>query len=193
MQGKSDVKTKGSKLTDMSESEIEQLIKECLAQNRNAQRTFYEIFYGFAMGICLRYASNRYEAAEIMNKGFENVFTCLNAYNYRYTFKAWLGKIMVNASIDYYHDALKMTLTEDCDAEDFLINEVDPERRLSSNDLLAIIQQLCPCYRIIFSLFAIEGHSHEEIAKMLNIDPSTSESVLCKARIQLMEIILGVN
>jgi RNA polymerase sigma-70 factor (ECF subfamily) len=183
----------GNKLKDMGESEIEELIKECLAQNRNAQRTFYELFYGFAMGICLRYASNRFEAAEIMNKGFKNVFTCLNAYNYQYTFKAWLGKIMVNASIDYYHDTMKMGLTEDCNDTDYPINEADPEIKLSCDDLLAIIQQLYPHYRIIFNLFAIENHSHEEIAKILNIDAATSEFVLCKARIRLKEIIWGIN
>lgn len=177
----------------MSESEIEQLIKECLEPKRNAQKTLYKLFYESAMSICLRYSNNRDEAAEIMNNGFANVFTSLNAYDHQRPFKKWIGKFMVNASIDYYRDDLKMVLTEDLNIADHLIQEVYTDVKLNSDGLRAIIRQLHPGCRIIFNLFAIEGYSHEEIAKMLNINREVSEANLYKARVQLHQMIGELN
>jgi len=176
----------------MSELEIEQLIKECLEQNRAAQKAFYQLFYSFAMGICLRYSNNSNEAVVVMNKGFAKVFTGLSSYNRDYPFKAWLGQIMVNTSIDYYCNDLKIALSEDLDV-DYMVNELSGASKLSHDNLLAIIHQLSPCYRIIFNLFVIEGYSHEQIAKLLNINPGVCESALYKARIQLKEIMLTIN
>ncbi|MEN0052535.1 MAG: sigma-70 family RNA polymerase sigma factor [Mucilaginibacter sp.] len=177
----------------MSKLEIEQLIKECLEPKRNAQKTLYQLFYGPAMSICLRYSNNRNEAVEIMNNGFTHVFTSLNAYDHRYSFKKWVGQFMVNASIDYYRDDLRMVLSEDLNVADYLTPEVDTGLKLNSDNLRAVIRQLHPGFRIIFNLFAIDGYSHDEIAKILNIDREVSESNLYKARTQLHQMIQELN
>ena len=97
----------------MSESNIEQLIYECIKQSRSAQKTLYKSFYGFAMAICLRYSNNRYEASEIVNQGFLKVFTSLHKRNPQHSFNAWLKKIMVNTSIDHYRSNIKTAAFED--------------------------------------------------------------------------------
>ena len=92
----------------MGEEELHQLIRGCIKQDRKCQKMLYKAFYGFAMGICLRYANNRDEAAEVMNQGFMKVFTHIERFDTtRGPFKAWLGKIMMNVSIDYYRANLK--------------------------------------------------------------------------------------
>ena len=177
----------------MSNSEIGQLINDCLEQNRSAQKILYQTFYGFAMGICLRYANNRHDAAEILNKGFLKVFTSINKYHHRYPFKAWLSKIMINTSIGHYRSDMKIASFENLDTADYPTEEECTNTKLSYDDLLVKVQELAPGFRIVFNLYAIEGYSHEQISKMLNINIRTSELNLFKARMKLKEMILKAN
>jgi RNA polymerase sigma factor (sigma-70 family) len=177
----------------MSESEIGQLINECLEQNRSAQKIIYQTFYHFAMGICLRYANNRSDAAEILNKGFLKVFTKINRYHHRNPFKAWLGETMVNTSIRHYRSNMETASFDGLDTADYTTKEQCANTKLNYDDLLAIVQELPPGYRIVFNLYVIEGYSHEQISKMLNMNIKTSESNLFKARRKLKEMFLKAN
>jgi len=177
----------------MGEEELHQLINGCLRQDRKSQKMLYKAFYGFSMGICLRYAGNRDQAAEVMNQGFFKVFTRIESYDFDKPFKAWLGKIMINTSIDYYRANLKMAYAEDLDKAEHMTDGELPDRNLSYNDLLAMVQQLPTAYRTVFNLFAIEGYSHEEIGEMLNINAGTSKSNLHKARIKLKKMVLEAD
>jgi RNA polymerase sigma factor (sigma-70 family) len=173
----------------MGEEELHQLIGGCIKQERSSQKLLYKAFYGFSMGICLRYANNREEAAEVMNQGFFKVFTRIETYDTSRPFKAWLGKIMMNVSIDYYRSNLKMAYTEDLDKAEYVTDGELADRKLNYDDLLAMIQKLPNAYRTVFNLFAIEGYSHEEIGEMLNISSGTSKSNLHKARQKLKQMI----
>jgi RNA polymerase sigma factor (sigma-70 family) len=58
---------------------------------------------------------------------------------------------------------------------------------LSAEDLLGLIQQLTPKYRMVFNLYAIEGYNHKEIGELLGISEGTSKSNLSRARLILQE------
>ncbi len=177
----------------MGEEELHQLIAGCIKQDRKCQKMLYKAFYGFSMGICLRYAGNRDEAAEVMNQGFFKVFTHIQSFDTSRPFKAWLGKIMMNVSIDYYRANLKMAYTEDLEQAEHVSDGDIADKNLNYNDLLAMVQKLPQAYRTVFNLFAIEGYSHEEIATMLNINAGTSKSNLHKARQKLKNMILKAD
>jgi RNA polymerase sigma factor (sigma-70 family) len=108
-------------------------------------------------------------------------------------FKAWLGRIMMNVSIDYYRANLKMAYTDDLDKAEHLTDGELVDRNLNYEDLLRMVQQLPQAYRTVFNLFAIDGYSHEEIGDMLNISPGTSKSNLHKARQKLKTMILKAD
>ena len=163
----------------MGEVELDQIISGCLKQDKKCQKLLYKAFYSFAMGICLRYAGNREEAAEVMNRGFLKIFNHINGFDTRKPFKAWLCATMVNVFIDFYHSNLKMAYTSKTDR---IKNDALIDRKLARNDFLQMVQQLPLVYRIVFNLFSIDGYSHEEIAVMLNIDVGTSKNNLDKAR-----------
>jgi len=177
----------------MGEEELHQLISGCIKQDRKCQKMLYKAFYGFAMGICLRYANDRDEAAGVMNQGFFKVFTHIESYDKVRPFKAWLGKIMMNASIDAYRANLKMAYAEDLDSAKHLTDGDMVDKNLNYEDLLKMVQKLPQAYRTVFNLFAIEGYSHEEIGEMLNINPGTSKSNLHKARQKLKQMILNAD
>lgn len=177
----------------MGEEEIHQLVKGCLKNDRLSQKLLYKAFYGFAMGICLRYATNRYEASEIMNQGFFKVFKNIDKYDADKPLKAWVGRIMINTSVDYYRANLKISQTEELENAGHFEDYNYADRNLSYNELLAMVSRLTPAYRTIFNLYAIEGYSHDEIADMLNISPGTSKSNLHKAREKLKVMVSVYN
>jgi RNA polymerase sigma-70 factor (ECF subfamily) len=173
----------------MGEEELHQLIGGCIKKDRYSQKMLYKAFYGFSMGICLRYANNRDEAAEVMNQGFFKVFTRIETYDRSRPFKAWLGRIMTNASIDYYRANLKMAYTDDLDKAEHISDGDFADKKLNYDDLLKMVQKLPPAYRAVFNLFAVEGYTHEEIGELLNISAGTSKSNLHKARQKLKQMI----
>jgi RNA polymerase sigma factor (sigma-70 family) len=177
----------------MGEAELLKLIAGCQKQDRKNQKMLYKTFYGFSMGICLRYAGNRYEAAEIMNLGFLKVFTHLDKYDPAKPFKAWVGRIMMNASIDYYRSNLRTAHTDDLEKAEDTSNDDFSDKKLMYDDLLSMIQQLPQAYRTVFNLYAIEGYTHEEIGDMLGISAGTSKSNLFKARDKLKTLIKNSN
>jgi len=177
----------------MGEEELHQLIQGCVKQDRKSQKMLYKAFYGFSMAICLRYAGNRDEAAEVMNQGFFKVFKNIDRYDTDRPFKAWLGKIMMNVSIDYYRANLKMAYTEDLESAEHVSDGDYTDKNLNYNDLLDMVQKLPQAYRTVFNLFAIDGYSHDEIGEMLNINPGTSKSNLFKARQKLKQMILDAD
>ena len=63
--------------------------------------------------------------------------------------------------------------------------DIEPENIISNitaDDLIGLIQELSPQYRMVFNLYALEGFSHKEIAKKLEISEGTSKSNLARAR-----------
>jgi len=175
----------------MGEEELKRVLAGCLKNDRKDQKTLYKTFYGFAMGICLRYAVNRYEALEVLNQGFYKVFTKLDQFDYAKPFKAWLGRIMINTAINYYRSNLKMAYTESLDDIEYAGDYVLPDHKLEYDDLLAMVQKLPQAYRTVFNLYAIEGYTHEEIGELLGISDGTSKSNLFKAREKLKKMIIA--
>jgi RNA polymerase sigma-70 factor (ECF subfamily) len=173
----------------MEEKDLQRLIDGCIEQDRQSQELLYKKLYGFALKICLRYAANRSDASEVLNEGFFKAFTNIEKYDKNWPFKAWLSKIMYNTSIDYYRANLRWSQIGNLDKLDYMSNEATIEHKLGYDDLLAIIQQLPPAYRIIFNLYAVDGYSHEEIAEMVGISASTSRSNLHKARQKLQQML----
>ena len=166
-----------------------QLREECIRGLAGSQKKLYYNFYGFAMGICLRYARDRDEVVEILNDGFYKVLTRLDRYDPSKPFLPWLSRIMTNTAIDHYRSELKHPITSDLTELEVQGKETDIQSKLNYDDLIKLIQTLPPGYRTVFNLFAIDGFTHEEIAKKLGISIGTSKSNLFKARQKLRSMI----
>jgi RNA polymerase sigma factor (sigma-70 family) len=172
------------------QNQIKSLLEGCIAQDRVKQKSLYRGFYGYGMGICLLYAGNRQEAAEILNDGFMKVFSNLKKFDLSKPFKPWLRKILVNTAINQYHHKQRQVQMEQMDS---IQNESDTEKILSGisyEEVIGLLQKLSPGYRTVFNLYVIEGYNHEEIANMLNISVGTSKSNLFKAKENLRKIVI---
>ncbi|MDO8991651.1 RNA polymerase sigma factor [Daejeonella sp.] len=166
-----------------------QLREDCIRGLASSQKKLYYNFYGFAMGICLRYACDRDEAKQIVNDGFYKVLTRLDRYDPSKPFLPWLSRIMTNTAIDHYRAELKHPITSDLAELEFKGKENDIQSKLNYDDLIKLVQNLPPGYRTVFNLFAIDGFTHEEISEQLGISVGTSKSNLFKARQKLRSML----
>ena len=169
---------------------IQLIIEGCKRGNRNSQRILFEQYAGYGMSICLRYAKNREEAEEILNNGFLKTLNKIEQYDTQYPFQVWLRKIMINTAVDY-HRANKNQLTFlELQPNNSKSVEDTPMPMLSPNeDVLPILQQLSPAYRMVFNLSVMEGYKHDEIAEMLGISAGASRSNLARAKEKLRAIV----
>jgi RNA polymerase sigma-70 factor (ECF subfamily) len=138
----------------------------------------------------LRYVTNKEESEEILNDVFLKVFNNLHKYDQTQPFKAWLRTIVVHTAIDYYRKAQKYQLQIDIDEVDAVDFNPDIISKISAEEILALIQKLPPAYRMVFTLYVVEGYNHREIADLLNIKEGTSKSNLQDARKKLQKMIL---
>lgn len=175
------------------EKELKPLIEGCLRQEIEYQEKLYKRLYSFALGKCLRYANNKYDAAEILNDGFLKVFKNIHKYDYSWPFHSWVGKIMSNTAIDRYRAELKHSHTQELTVAEDHGQEASIYQAMNYQDMLKMIQKLPVSYRTVFNLFAIDGYSHEEISKMLGISIGTSKSNLFKARQKLQRALQKTN
>ncbi|QNR87235.1 sigma-70 family RNA polymerase sigma factor [Pedobacter riviphilus] len=174
---------------DREDIVIQKYIQGCIRNERDSQKALYQHFYSFAMGICLRYANDRLDAAGILNDGFFKAFKNINKYEPTKAFLPWLGRIITNTAIDYYRANLKFADHVDILDHENIAQVSSVYDKLAYHDLLALVQRLSAGYRTVFNLFAIDGYTHEEIAEMLGISVGTSKSNLFKARQKLQEML----
>ncbi|WP_266368877.1 RNA polymerase sigma factor [Tellurirhabdus rosea] len=171
-------------------ADIPALLTECQSGNRKSQERLYREFYGYAMGICLRYSYSREDAVEILNDSFLKVFTRAHQYRPEVPFKLWLRRILINSAVDYHRQQQKHRFHEDIGRADQLPTvEANALEQITHSELLDMIRQLSPAYRLVFNLYVIDGFSHEEIAAQLQISIGTSKSNLSRAREQLKSML----
>jgi len=164
-------------------------ISACVRKERWAQKKLYEDHYSKMMGVCLRYSNNREDALDILHEGFIKIFKNMSKYQSGTSLSAWIRRIMVNTSIDYYRKSIRRR-TEDLEtAYDVSSNDANVISQCSEKEILSAVQTLSPAYRTVFNLYVIEGYSHREIADQLRITESTSRSNLVKARLKLKELL----
>lgn len=137
--------------------------------------------------VCLRYARNSADAADMLQEGFVKVFTKLDQYQFQGSFEGWIRRIMVNTALRTYQKQRFDLEHSGYEVLPDLPVTPDAFSRISEAELLALIEKLPDGYRVIFNLVAIEGYSHAEVANVLQIQESTSRSQLTKARRWLCE------
>lgn len=159
-----------------------ELIRGCIRKDATCQRKLFELYAGKMMSVCLRYAADAAEAEDMLQEGFIRIFSYIHQFKFEGSFEGWLRRIVVNSALKQLQKK-RISFTEISDHQDHS-PRMDPYvyANLGEEDLMKLINALPEGYRVVFNLSVIEGYSHEEIAQLLNVQPSTSRSQLVKAR-----------
>ncbi len=166
------------------------LIDGCKNGDQKAQFQIYKLYYKAMFNTSLRIVSDTMEAEDIMQEAFLSAFEKIDTYSGTVSFGAWLKKIVINRSLDAV--SRQKAIFEDIDTHYELQEEsggdTDDTMGLEEkmNEVKVAINNLPDGYRIILSLYLLEGYDHDEIAEILNITSSTSRSQLSRARQKLL-------
>lgn len=166
-------------------SEIAFLLQQCKEHNQKAQLAIYNQYYSAMFNVAFRIVNDKTLAEEIMQDGFLSAFTKLDSYSGNVTFGAWLKKIVVNRSINELKK--NSNYQTECLSENFEVVDPNEEESLSVNSLkaeqvLKIMQGLKPNYKVILTLFFIEGYDLEEISGILNISNENCRTTMSRAK-----------
>lgn len=167
----------------------DELIRQCKSGSLKYQELLYKQFYGYAIGISLRYCQNRDDAMEVVNDAFIKLFKSIDSFNAEKPFKAWLRTIVVNTAIDRRRKDIKLLQNTDLDEAGHLTIGISAIEDLLADDIIKMMQTLPPIQLAIFNLFEIDGYNHDEIGEMLKIPASSSRVYLSRAKEKLRKVI----
>jgi RNA polymerase sigma factor (sigma-70 family) len=167
----------------------DEIISQCKKGSLKYQELLYKQFYGYAMGISLRYSLQRDDALEVVNDAFIKVFKAIENYDADKPFKAWLRSVIVNTAIDRRRKELKFQLNVELENATPVISNANIIENLSAADILNMMKQLPVMQQTIFNMYEIDGYSHDEIASLLNIPVSSSRVYLSRAKEKLRSLI----
>jgi len=152
----------------------------------------YKLYYKAMYNTSLRIVKSQMEAEDIMQESFLTVFQKISDYKGDATFGAWLKRIVINNSIDAVKKNDVLKFSEEI-GEEFIevADEVKEEKHHEFNaiQIQNAIDHLPNGYRVIVSLYLLEGYDHEEIAQILKISSSTSRSQYNRGKNKLKELL----
>jgi RNA polymerase sigma factor (sigma-70 family) len=169
------------------------LIERCREGRRDAQFELYRLYSRAMYNTALRMVRNPHDAEDILQSVFVEVFTKLDSFRYESSIGAWMKRITVNKCINFMKSR-RMELTELTASHDKMEQpEKEPEMPFSVEKINKAIESLPDGYRVVFSLYALEGYDHEEIGQILGVTEATSKSQYSRAKAKLREVLTGTS
>ncbi len=168
------------------------MIESCMQGDIRAQYQLYSLYSKAMYNICYRMTNVQEEAEDLLQESFSYAFGKLRSFRFESSFGAWLKRIVVNTCINHlkkkrvelvYTDQHADSSDEDEDAD-------YGESRLQLGQVMQAMEKLPEGYRVVFSLYLIEGYDHKEIAEILGISESTSKSQFLRAKKKMKAMLL---
>ena len=163
-------------------SQLKNIIKGCVKGKTEAQGALFRNYSKMLFGVCMRYTKDVSAAEDVLHEGFIKIFTNIASFKNKGSFEGWMRRIMVNTALERYRKNFQMYSVDDIIETESEANKNIIVSELSAQELLLIIKDLPPAYKMVFNLYAIDGYSHKEISEILNISIGTSKSNLSRAR-----------
>jgi len=168
------------------------VIDRCRKGEQKAQFQIYKLYYKAMYNTSYRIVNDRMEAEDIMQESFLKAFDKIDTYSGKVSFGAWLKRIVINHSLDELKKKkVELDSLEDniYDIEEDETEEEEDEKETweKVEEIREAINELPAGYRIVLSLYLLEGYDHEEIAEIMNMTSSTSRSQYTRAKKKLKE------
>ena len=170
-------------------------IRQCQNNDNKMVGVIFQRLHPSLIGLCYRYLGSTNDAEDVVMVSWLKVIQKIQEFKYEHplSFYSYLKRICINECLNLLRSKNNFNLISLHNLSEIDEPFSDDIHQLDTKVLLEIIAQLPIGYRTVFNLFAIEGHSHAEIASMLQITESTSKSQFRKARLNLMQYINKLN
>mmetsp|Transcript_15566 Transcript_15566/g.18094 ORF Transcript_15566/g.18094 Transcript_15566/m.18094 type:complete len:186 (-) Transcript_15566:1461-2018(-) len=170
------------------------IINQCKNNNAKAQMQLYNLYCKGMFLVSYRYVKDRCIAEDVMQDAFLKAFKNIEKYKNEVAFGAWLKRIVINQSIDH----LKKKKLELVSINEEITTKVEDdnwqiESHISVDMIIEKINALKEKYRLVLSLYLLEGYDHQEISQVLNITENTSRTHLLRGKKILKEQLKNSN
>jgi len=179
---------------------IYHIVNGCINKEPKYQRLLYDRYRGYASKVVFRYIYRYEKAIDVVTDGFVKAFNHFDQFkkcnddndeDVEKLLMGWLKRIMVNCSIDELRRSSMLPEIGGIPEDVWEISDrnYDADQLMLYKDLITLIKELPPNYRVVFNLYVLDGYAHTQIADMLKISISTSRSSLSRARAFLQTLI----
>jgi RNA polymerase sigma factor (sigma-70 family) len=170
------------------------IIDLCKENNAKAQMQLYNLYCKAMFLVAYRYVKDRFLAEDVMQDAFIKAFKNIHNYKNEVAFGAWLKRIVINQSIDELKKN-KLELVAINDDVLTIENKGDwkVDRTISVHEIIGKLKLLDEKYRLVVSLYLMEGYDHQEIATILNITENTSRTHLLRGKKLLKEALKNTS
>ncbi len=165
------------------------LIERCREGRRDAQFELYRLYSRAIYNTALRMVQHPHDAEDLLQSVFVEVFGKLDSFRYESSIGAWMKRITINKCINFLKSR-RLALSELTPFNDRADEpQPEPESPYTVERINRAISELPDGYRVVFSLYAVEGYDHEEIAQILGVAEATSKSQYSRAKAKLREML----
>jgi RNA polymerase sigma-70 factor (ECF subfamily) len=183
-------------LTDNIRDIHSDLVALCRENDRTAQIRIYELYYQAMYNTSYRIVNDPMEAEDIMQDAFLDAFRKIDSFKGDSTFGTWLKRIVINKSLD--HLRKQKDYTASFEEENFEIPDSSAEDQVEQeivrhkvSEIVQAMERLPDSYRIILSLYLLEGYDHQEISEILNISYNNTRTRYTRAKQKLLQEVSG--
>ena len=164
----------------------QELVIACKQGDRQSQFKLYNLHAKAMYNTALRIVQDEVEAADVLQEAFVDAFTRLHSFRQESTFGFWMKQIVVNKSISALRK--RRLVFQPLKDDEQIADEPEEEEDLKwkVETIKAAINQLPDGYRLVLTLYLLEGYDHEEIAHILEISEATSRTQLLRGKRKLL-------
>lgn len=168
------------------------LVLECRNGSRKAHNDLYKLYSRAMYNVAMRILNHTDEASDVLQESFIDAFSRISDFRQDTSFGNWLKQIIINKSISQLRKRkIELVPIDEADLES--IPDTDyieyDDYELQVKQVQAAIMQLPDGYRVVLTLYLLEGYDHEEISYILKISENTSRSQYMRARRKLVELL----
>jgi RNA polymerase sigma factor (sigma-70 family) len=169
-----------------------QLVVECKQGSKKACYELYRLYSKAMLNVAFRILNSMDEAEDVLQESFLDAFNKVKDFRQETTFGLWLKQIVVNRSINLLRKRkIEWVIMEGEQLENIADEEEcdDEETQYKVTQVKEAMKLLPEGYRVVLSLYLLEGYDHEEIGQILNITENTSRTQFLRAKRKLSEVL----
>lgn len=167
------------------EENYTQLVEGCRRRDRVAMRRLYELTAPMAMGVCMRFASDRDAAQDLMQDGYIKVYEGLGKLREPEKVMAWVYHVMLNVGINHCRRTKRPEYLEEVVAQPVTF-QTDP---FGMEEVVEALQQLPPRQRAVFNMLEVEGLDETEVAEKMRTPVTNVRTLMSRAKSRLKELL----
>lgn len=169
------------------------IIEDCKQNDSRAQMKLYNLYCKAMFLVAKRYVKDDMVAEDVMQEAFIKAFKKIDTYRSDVPFGAWLKKIVINRSID----ELKKRKLEIVSINNELLEKREEVWQVSAgvsvDQIMSCIHRLKEKYRVVVTLYLLEGYDHQEISQILGITEVTSRTHLLRGKRMIQENLKSIR